>query len=234
MRRNFSIAVLTSIFLFSFILCLNADTLYLKNGRSIEGLIKAEDEQGVDLDVGFGTVRFSRGQIERIERASSGEADLIRQKWEEKKQKALDKEKEEQLKKELEPKQIDVQQQSGHVVVEVLINKKIKASLILDTGATYMVLTHAMAQKIDLDIDERIGKDIEMVLADGRKTKAKYMILDTVSAQGVEAKNVAAAVLPSDVADAKFKDGLLGMSFLKNFVFKVDQKNNKLVLEKAQ
>lgn len=234
MRRNFSIAVLTSIFLFSFILCLNADTLYLKNGRSIEGLIKAEDEQGVDLDVGFGTVRFSRGQIERIERVSSGEADSIRQKWEEKKRKALDKEKEEQLKKELEPKQIDVQQQSGHVVVEVLINKKIKASLILDTGATYMVLTHAMAQKIDLDIDERIGKDIEMVLADGRKAKAKYMILDTVSAQGVEAKNVAAAVLPSDVADAKFKDGLLGMSFLKNFVFKVDQKNNKLVLEKAQ
>jgi len=234
MRRNFSIAVLTSIFLFSFILCLNADTLYLKNGRSIEGLIKAEDDQGVDLDVGFGTVRFSRGQIERIERVSSGEADSIRQKWEEKKQKALDKEKEEQLKKELEPKQIDVQQQSGHVVVEVLINKKIKASLILDTGATYMVLTHAMAQKIDLDIDERIGKDIEMVLADGRKAKAKYMILDTVSAQGVEAKNVAAAVLPSDVADAKFKDGLLGMSFLKNFVFKVDQKNNKLVLEKAQ
>ncbi len=97
-----------------------------------------------------------------------------------------------------------------------------------------MVLTHAMAQKIDLDIDERIGKDIEMVLADGRKAKAKYMLLDTVSAQGVEAKNVAAAVLPSDVADAKFKDGLLGMSFLKNFVFKVDQKNNKLVLEKAQ
>ena len=234
MRRNISIAVLTSIFLFSFILCLNADTLYLKNGRSIEGLIKAEDEQGVDLDVGFGTVRFSKGQIERIERVSSGEAASIRQKWDAKKQKALDKEKEEQLKKELEPKQIDVQQQSGHVVVEVLINKKIKASLILDTGATYMVLTHAMAQKIDLDIDERIGKDIEMVLADGRKAKAKYMLLDTVSAQGVEAKNVAAAVLPSDVADAKFKDGLLGMSFLKNFVFKVDQKNNKLVLEKAQ
>jgi len=179
-------------------------------------------------------VRFSKGQIERIERVSSGEAASIRQKWDAKKQKALDKEKEEQLKKELEPKQIDVQQQSGHVVVEVLINKKIKASLILDTGATYMVLTHAMAQKIDLDIDERIGKDIEMVLADGRKAKAKYMLLDTVSAQGVEAKNVAAAVLPSDVADAKFKDGLLGMSFLKNFVFKVDQKNNKLVLEKAQ
>jgi len=234
MRRNISIAVLTLIFLFSFILCLNADTLYLKNGRSIEGLIKAEDEQGVDLDVGFGTVKFSRGQIERIERVSSGEAASIRQKWEEKKQKALNKEKEEQLKKELEPKQIDVQQQSGHVVVEVLINKKIKASLILDTGATYMVLTHAMAQKMNVDLGDMPHDNVEMVLADGRKTTAKYLLLESVSCQGVEAKNVAAAILPSDVADAKFKDGLLGMSFLKNFVFKVDQKNNKLVLEKAQ
>jgi len=233
MRRNFSIAVLTSIFLFSFLFRLDADTLHLKNGRSIEGLIKAEDEQGVDLEVGFGTVRFSRSQIERIERTSTEESTSIKQKWEEKKQKTLDKEKENRLKNELGPKQVDIQQQSGHVVVDVLINKKVNASLVLDTGATYVVLTHAMAQKIDLDIDERIGKDIEMVLADGRKAKAKYMILDTVSAQGVEAKNVAAAVLPSDVAGANFKDGLLGMSFLKNFVFKVDQKNNKLILEKS-
>jgi len=234
MRKNFCIAVLALAFLFGFILHLSADTLYLKNGRNIEGLIKAEDEQGVDLEVGFGTVRFSRSQIERIERSSAGESTSIQKKWEEKKQKALDKEKEEQLKKELEPKQVDVQQQSGHVVVDVLINKKIKASLILDTGATYVVLTHAMAQKMNVDLDDVPGANVEMVLADGSKVKAKYMLLDTVSAQGVEAKNVAAAVLPADVADAKFKDGLLGMSFLKNFVFKVDQKNNKLVLEKAQ
>lgn len=234
MRRNFSIAVLTSVFLFGFMLRLNADTLYLKNGRSIEGLIKAEDDQGVDLEVGFGTVRFSRSQIERIDKANAVEAASIKQKWEEKKQKALDKEKDDQLKKELEPKQVDVQQQSGHVVVDVLINKKIKASLILDTGATYVVLTHAMAQKMNVDLGDMPGANVEMVLADGRKTTAKYMLLDTVSTQGVEAKNVAAAILPADVTDAKFNDGLLGMSFLKNFVFKVDQKNNKLVLEKAQ
>ncbi len=234
MRRNLCIAVLATIFLFGFILCLNADTLYLKNGRNIEGIIRAEDEQGVDLEVGFGTVKFSKSQIERIERSSAGEAASIKRTWEEKKQKAIEKEKEEQLKKELEPKPVDVKQQSGHVVVDVLINKKIKASLILDTGATYVVLSHATAQKVDLVIDEKLGKSIEMTLADGRKVKAKHMVLDSISAQGVEARNVDAAILPVEVTDASFNDGLLGMSFLKNFVFKVDQKNNKLILEKAQ
>jgi len=233
MRRNFSIAVLTSVFLFGLIFCLHADTLYLKNGRSIEGLIKAEDEQGVDLEVGFGTVRFSKSQIERIERASAEESASMQKGWQEKKQKALDKEKDTRLKNELEPKSVDIQNQDGHVIVDVLINKKVKASLILDTGASYMVLSNSLAKKIDPEIDKKEGKSVEMILADGSKAKAKYIVLDSVQAQGVEAQNVAAAIMPESASDAKFKDGLLGMSFLNNFTYKVDQKNNKLTLEKS-
>jgi clan AA aspartic protease (TIGR02281 family) len=234
MHKNFSIAVLTSVFLFGFVLQLNADTLYLKNGRSIEGLIKTEDDQSIELEVGFGTVKFSKSQIERIQRTNARESALIQKKWDEAKQKVQDQEKEERLKKELGPKQVDIQQQSGHVIVDAVINKKVNASLVLDTGASYVVLSNSIAKKIDPDIDRKEGKNIEMTFADGRKTNAKFMLLESLSTQGVEAEKVAAAILPEDASSANFKDGLLGMSFLKNFTFKVDQKNNKLVLEKLQ
>jgi clan AA aspartic protease (TIGR02281 family) len=184
--------------------------------------------------VGFGTVKFSKSQIERIQRTNARESALIQKKWDEAKQKVQDQEKEERLKKELGPKQVDIQQQSGHVIVDAVINKKVNASLVLDTGASYVVLSNSIAKKIDPDIDRKEGKNIEMTLADGRKTNAKFMLLESLSTQGVEAEKVAAAILPEDASSANFKDGLLGMSFLKNFTFKVDQKNNKLVLEKLQ
>lgn len=43
-----------------------------------------------------------------------------------------------------------------------------------------------------------------------------------------------AAILLDDVAGINFKDGLLGMSFLKNFNFKIDQSNNRITLEKLE
>ncbi|TAM34814.1 hypothetical protein EPN54_06375, partial [bacterium] len=61
-----------------------ADTLYLKNGRSIEGVIGKEDADDVVLDLGFGAMKFSKDEIQRIERSSPQGVKLIRQKWEEK------------------------------------------------------------------------------------------------------------------------------------------------------
>ncbi|MFH1398429.1 MAG: hypothetical protein ABIH27_07770 [Candidatus Omnitrophota bacterium] len=55
-----------------------------------------------------------------------------------------------------------------------------------------------------------------------------------MTVQGVEAKEVDAAVLLDEVAGIKFKDGLLGMSFLKKFNFKIDQANNRVILERLE
>jgi len=222
-------AVLILIFFLSFIDKLYADTLYLKNGRSIDGLIKNEDEQNIELDVGFGTIKFPRKEIERVSKSTTEESQSIQQEWQKKKLEA----KEEKLRKELEPKDIKVQQEKGYIAINAVLNKRIPVLLVLDTGASMVVLSNNTAKKLGLDSGKK-EEMLQLKLADGRKINGRYVLLESITVQDVEAKDVDAAVLLEDVEDAGFKDGLLGMSFLNRFNFKVDQKNKRLILEKIE
>ena len=115
------------------------------------------------------------------------------------------------------------------------MNRKVKANLVLDTGASVVVLSSKVAVSLGMDVYAPAAKAddaAEFVLADGRKIGAKRIILDNVDVQGSEAHKVEAAVLPEQENNIIVCDGLLGMSFLKNFSFKIDQKNNRLTLEK--
>lgn len=224
--------IFTLLILFSCASPLFADTLYLKNGRNIEGLIKGEDADNIDLEVSFGTVKFSKTQIERIERSSDVEAAAIKQRWAVKKAEAQERAREIEEIKEHEPKQVSMDKTSGHVIVEALLNNKVKASLILDTGSSFIVLSSNIAKQLEIDVNDKATKDVQLVLADGRKVEAKYVILDSVRVQESEIEKIGVAILPEKESDAVSKDGLLGMSFLKNFNFKIDQKNSKLILEK--
>ena len=55
--------------LFNFKSQASADTLFLKNGRSIDGLIKKEDVDNVELEISFGSMKFSKKQIDSIVRS---------------------------------------------------------------------------------------------------------------------------------------------------------------------
>ncbi len=209
-----------------------ADTLYLKNGRSIEGLIKKEDADEVDLEISFGSMKFSKKQIERIVRSSPGDVELIKQEWADEKIKVQERAKEAELRREYEPKQVSMDKQSGHVVVVTTLNNKVKANLILDTGASLIILSNKIAGSLGIDVNDANAKPVELKMADGRKTEAKMVVLESVSVQDSEIKNIEAAVLPEKDSAAVPEDGLLGMSFLKRFNFKIDQKNDKLILEK--
>jgi predicted aspartyl protease len=77
-------------------------------------------------------------------------------------------------------------------------------------------------------------EDIKIKLADGRESIAKHAVLSSLSVQGVEAFNIDVAILAPDVVDPQLKDGLLGMTYLKNFSFKIDQRNRRLTLEKSR
>jgi clan AA aspartic protease (TIGR02281 family) len=212
-----------------------ADTLYLKNGRSIEGVINREEADSVELDVGFGTVSFRKNAIERISRSTPAETAQMRLQWKEKieKEKA---EREARIKAEIEakeraPRNVQLDQQGGHIAVDTFINGQVHANLILDTGASLVVISQKVAAAAGIDV-AAVKESIELQVADGRKVSAKLTSLKSVSVEGTEAVNVAAAVMPEGAAMFGSGDGLLGMSFLKLFNFKVDQKANKLVLEK--
>ncbi|MBU0709468.1 MAG: hypothetical protein KJ793_02020, partial [Candidatus Omnitrophica bacterium] len=63
------IPILSLVLVCSYIIVAKADTLYLKNGRKIEGLIKSDNGQSVELDIGEGTIILHKGEIADIQRS---------------------------------------------------------------------------------------------------------------------------------------------------------------------
>ena len=207
-----------------------ADTLYLKNGRSIEGLIKREDERVLELEVNLGSVSFSKDEIGRIEKSTLEESNKIRRKWQKEQEDLKERIAQQRLEEENKPRKAEFLQDSQGILLAVVLNEKVEVSLVLDTGASIMMLRKDVVEKLGMDLDN-VKPDMQAQLADGRKVDAKHIILESVKVQDSQAQNVDAAVL-LDEAGITFGDGLLGMSFLNRFNFKVDQKEKKLILEK--
>jgi clan AA aspartic protease (TIGR02281 family) len=222
---------LVILFLFSFSLSYG-DTVYLKNGRAIEGIINKETVNDISLDIGSGVLKFYKDQIESIKRSTSEGAQLIRQKWSN--HQAADEARALEIleKVDHQPKLVAINVQSGHLIVETLLNKKVKVNLMLDTGASLIVLSNRAASGLRIPVSNDPRDYLFLIMADGRKAVARRIILDSVNVQGSELRRVEAAVLLKEESNLLSADGLLGMSFLKKFSFKIDRKNNKLVLEK--
>ncbi len=233
-----------------------ADTLYLKNGGVIEGVIEKEDESKIEINMGFGSATFEKRQVRNIERSSSEENSEIIKKWEAKK-KDLDAKAEEfkvarekrfdsayehwmeeaeqkKAKEEGEAKHIRIarDERTRSLIVETLLNGKVKANLVLDTGASLVALSKKIGVELGVDMTDTKKDIIQMRLADGRRTAAKVIILESVRIQDVEVNKVMAAVMLEDISDPSLRDGLLGMSFLNRFNLKMDLKNMKITLEK--
>jgi clan AA aspartic protease (TIGR02281 family) len=210
---------------------LQADTIYLMNGRSISGIIKSQEQDFVELEVSGGSVKFKRSEIDRIEKSGTEERSLIRKKWETQKQQNLERLIRQQHEEERKPKEAIFSRDSLGITLAVKINNKIEAKLVLDTGATLVVLRRDLAVSLGINLDDA-KPDIKLMLADGRKINAKFITLESVKVEDSEAKNVEAAIMLEEAGEFGFGDGLLGMSFLKRFNFKVDYKQKKLILEK--
>jgi clan AA aspartic protease (TIGR02281 family) len=206
-----------------------ADTVYLKNGRVVEGIIRAEDDKGVKIEFEYGTIEFRKDDVERIKRSTPDQSSLMRAKW--------DKRKAEEAKggAEEKPAEAEVKPQGPrkieHLVVTAMLNKNIPVRLLLDTGASFIILTRQVGQKLGVD-DRYIDRMVQLQLGDGRKVQAAYVSLKNVKVQEAEASDVAAAVLLEESEMPGNLDGMLGMSFLNRFNFKVDHQKRKLILEK--
>lgn len=237
----------------------NADTIYLKNGRSIEGFIEKADDKSIDLEVGFGTIKIEKEQISIIHRSSPEESERIYEKWAKQRQKVKERDEEAKLirenlqkeaatrqenkivmqepQKEPQEQEVEVSRRGRHIFVEAILNDEVYAALMLDTGSSYIVLSNKKGKELDIDTDF-LTEDEEgimtLIMADGTNVKAKYVTLKSVSVQGVEVKDVGACVLLEDKPNTGFRDGLLGMSFLNKFNFAVDRENNRLALEELK
>ena len=210
-----------------------ADTVYLKNGHSVEGIVKNDQGNTVELEVGVASsVAFLKNEIEKIVKSSAADSALLRQKWEERKQEADEKIAKLQVEEENKPNAVSFSHDLQGLVVNVTLNDQVTAKMVLDTGSSLVMITKNIALKLGIDLSAATKPDMKVQVADGREVNVKRIILETMEVQGVAAKKVEAAVLLDDAGVLGFGDGLLGMSFLKRFNFKVDQKEKKLILEK--
>lgn len=210
---------------------LRADTLYLKNGREVEGIVREEAGGSVILEVNAGSVKFLSREIERIERSDSEQQGRLRADWEKEKQDNQERFLKLQKEEELRPKRLDFTKDSRGIRLIAKLNGKVEANLVMDTGSTLVVLRKGLADELGIDLNQ-VSPGAKLMLADGREAEAKYITLASVRVEGVEAENVEAAVMLDDPEDTGFGDGLLGMSFLRRFNFKVDYRQEKLILEK--
>lgn len=113
----------------------------------------------------------------------------------------------------------------GHYVVEVLINGSIRANLIVDTGATMVVLSDRLGQRLGVNYNSDLPK-IGMSTAGG-KVEAPLFVLDSLKIGSAEVLNVETTTNPH----MEGMDGLLGMSFLGEFKVEMDRQNWEMTLK---
>lgn len=123
---------------------------------------------------------------------------------------------------------VNLTKKGNSLYVDALINRKIKTQLILDTGCSETQISSETAQKLGINIDK--GQNVLCTIADGRAVPGRVIYLRELRLGRARVTNVKAVVL--DQGRSGNGGGLLGMSFLNNFIFKVDTEKDLLVLHR--
>lgn len=102
-----------------------------------------------------------------------------------------------------------------------------KVDMALDTGATYVMIPWEIAEV--LGYEPELSKErINMITASGVE-KAPLITLKAVDVLGKRAENIRAII--HDLPQESYVDGLLGLSFLKNFRVCLDFREGILKIE---
>ena len=114
----------------------------------------------------------------------------------------------------------------------IIVNADIRAihptvaRLVLDTGASFVMIPWRLAQAIGIKIDPK--NTIQITTATTVETAPKVLI-PQISVLGKTVKNVEAIV--KDLPPSSPVDGLLGLSFLKKFKLTINFKQGLLQLD---
>jgi aspartyl protease family protein len=114
--------------------------------------------------------------------------------------------------------------------VETIINGKHTKPMMLDTGASLVLIPQGLAREIGLT-PAATDRSLDLKLADGRTVQAKLMKLDSLQVGKFTAEKVPCAVLPADLSQAP---ALLGQTFLRLFSYRVNPQTQKLTLKQLE
>jgi clan AA aspartic protease (TIGR02281 family) len=114
------------------------------------------------------------------------------------------------------------------VIVKATLNGKAPVKLILDTGASFTMISSATAKQLDIETSQQ-NRSMPFQTANGM-IQAALINLDSISVAGLELKNLTAAV--HDALPDPEVAGLLGLNFLTNFRMDIDTEKGVVHLEK--
>jgi aspartyl protease family protein len=109
-----------------------------------------------------------------------------------------------------------------------MLNKKTAAKFVVDTGASYTMISSAVAKELDIDLTQN-QRTMPFQTANGL-IQAPLTNLESITVGGMEIKNLLAAV--HDTVPDPQVAGLLGLNFLSNFRMDIDTQKGMLHLEK--
>jgi len=112
----------------------------------------------------------------------------------------------------------------GNFLVDTVLNGRIKARLMLDTGASFITLTEEIGRKLGLSA-HAYSAELPFNTAGGEEWMP-LVALETVALGSAKTRLVEASIN----SHIKGIDGLLGMNFLGDFRFEIDRTNKRLTL----
>ena len=123
---------------------------------------------------------------------------------------------------------IPIEQHGQIVVIQATLNNKKAVKFVVDTGASYTMISSAVAKDLDIDLNQN-QRTMPFQTANGL-IQAPLTNLDSIAVGGMEIKNLTAAV--HDAVPDPQVAGLLGLNFLSNFRMDIDTQKGLLHLEK--
>ena len=123
---------------------------------------------------------------------------------------------------------VPLQKKGQVVMVQARMNEKASANFVVDTGASYTMISRATAKELEIDLEKKLPTT-PFQTANG-VILAPLVSLDSIEVGGLQVRDLTAAV--HDVFPDPSISGLLGLNFLRNFRMHIDTENGLLHLEK--
>jgi clan AA aspartic protease (TIGR02281 family) len=114
------------------------------------------------------------------------------------------------------------------VIIQATLNNKRSAKFVVDTGASYTLISNALARDLAIDVGTN-PKTLPFQTANGL-IQAPVTSLESIAVGGMEIRNLPTAV--HDAVPDPEVAGLLGLNFLSNFRMDIDTQKGVLHLEK--
>jgi clan AA aspartic protease (TIGR02281 family) len=114
----------------------------------------------------------------------------------------------------------------NHFIVEVQINGGVKANLMVDTGASMVILSERLGGVLNVNNNHNLPS-MSFDTAGG-KVNSPLFVLNSLRVGNAEGFGIEASTNPHFNGEV---DGLLGMSFLGDFKVEIDKENLKMFLK---